>query len=180
MAQSPEEFMRFTAPDPEALEQAIRLAQRKLEEAKALGDEIATLEQAADLGGMLTTARREGSALELLVPHKSLATLHQSKEQSAWYWNALATALQYFGERATAEAYFAKAVEVAKEGGWRRIEAMTLHHWGRSLVEQGQVDAAELRFAQALVIREELNEPRQETSREALKELARMREARDA
>ena len=172
--------MRFTAPDPAALEQSIRVARAKLEEAQARGDDGAILDQVADLGGMLTTARNEASALELLRAHERLASSRQSEEQSAWYWNALATALQYVGERVAAEVYFAQAVAVAKEGGWRRIEAMTLHHWGRSLVEQGQLDAAESRIAQALAIREELGEPRQETSRKALAEIVRLRAAGDA
>jgi len=172
--------MRFTASDPAALERGIEQARAKLEDAKARKDESAILDQVADLGGMLTTARNETAALELLRAYEKLAISHQSEEQSAWYWNALATALQYLGQRADAEMYFARAVAVAKEGGWQRIEAMTLHHWGRSLVEQGKLDAAELRIAQALAIREELGEPRQETSRKALSEIARLRAAGDA
>jgi tetratricopeptide (TPR) repeat protein len=112
--------------------------------------------------------------------HESLANSHPDAEQLAWYWNALATALQYIGERAEAETYFAKAVAVAQGGGWRRIEAMALHHWGRSLVEQGQLYEADLRIAQALAIREGLGEPRQETSRKALAEIAKLRAASDA
>jgi tetratricopeptide (TPR) repeat protein len=175
MSQFPAEFMRYTAPDATALEEGVVVARSKLAEAQACGNESAILDQVADLGGMLTTARREASALELLRAYEKLAISRESEEQSAWYWNALATALQYTGERVAAEAYFAKAVAVAKVGGWRRIEAMTLHHWGRSLVEQGQLDAAESRIAQALAIREELGEPRQETSRKALAEIARLR-----
>ncbi|MBK7613549.1 MAG: hypothetical protein IPJ08_03520 [Burkholderiales bacterium] len=167
--------MRYTAPDAAALEQGMVVARTKLAEAQVRGDESAILEQVADLGGMLTTARKEASALELLRAHERLATSHESEEQSAWYWNALATALQYLNERIAAEAYFARAATVARKGGWRRVEAMTLHHWGRSLVEQGQIDAAESRIAQALAIREELGEPRQESSRKALAEIARLR-----
>ncbi len=124
---------------------------------------------------MLTTTRNEAEALDLLRKHESLASSHPGAEQIAWFWNALATALQYVGERAVAETYFAKAVAAAHGGGWRKIEAMALHHWGRSLVEQGKLDEAELRIAQALAIREELGEPRQETSRKALAEIAKLR-----
>ena len=174
------EFMRFSAPDPAALERSIRDTRSKLAEALSCGDKSAILDCAADLGGMLTTSRNEGEALDLLRTHEPLASSHPRAEQIAWFWNALATALQYIGERAVAEAYFAKAVATAQDGGWRRIEAMALHHWGRSLVEQGRLDEAESRITQALAIREELGEPRQETSRKALAEIAKLRAASDA
>jgi tetratricopeptide (TPR) repeat protein len=174
------EFMRFSAPDPAALERSIRDTRSKLAEALSRGDQSAILDCVADLGGMLTTSRNEAEALDLLRKHESLANSHPDAEQLAWYWNALATALQYIGERAEAETYFAKAVAVAQGGGWRRIEAMALHHWGRSLVEQGQLYEADLRIAQALAIREGLGEPRQETSRKALAEIAKLRAASDA
>jgi tetratricopeptide (TPR) repeat protein len=172
------EFMRFTALDLEALERGIRDMRLKLSDAQSRGDARAVLDHAADLGAMLTTARNETAALELLRSHEQLARAHPVAEQVAWFWNALATALQYAGERAVAEPYFDKAVAVAQEGGWRRIEAMALHHWGRCLVEQGRLDDAESRIAQALAIREELGEPRQETSRKALIEIAKLRAAR--
>ena len=63
-------------------------------------------------------------------------------------------------ERERADTYFAKALSVAANGGWRRIEAMTLHHLGRSLVERGRLDEAETRIKQALAIREELTNAR--------------------
>jgi tetratricopeptide (TPR) repeat protein len=173
------EFMRFIASDPVALAGSIQHTREKLRAAESLGDSGAVVEHAADLGGMLTTARREFEALELLRKHESLAASLAGGEPLAWFWNALATALQYVGEREAAEAYFAKAVEVARKGGWRRIEAMALHHWGRSLVEQGRLAEAESRIAQALSIREDLNE-RQESARSALAELARLRAANAA
>jgi tetratricopeptide (TPR) repeat protein len=177
---SPADFMRFTALDVGDIERSIRDTRLKLSEAQSRGDKSAILDHAADLGGMLTSARNETEALELLRSHEQLASTHPSAEQTAWFWNALATALQYVGERMAAEGYFAKAVDVAQQGGWRRIEAMALHHWGRSLVEQGRLDEAEFRVGQALVIREELGEPRRETSRKALVEIAKLRTASDA
>lgn len=171
------EFMRFTAPDLEALECGIRDMRLKLSDARSRGDTSALLDHAADLGAMLTTARNETAALELLRSHEQLAGAHPSAEQLAWFWNALATGLQYAGDRSGAERYFVKAVAVAQEGGWRRIEAMALHHWGRCLVEQGRLDDAQSCIAQALAIREQLGEPRQETSRKALIEIAKIRAA---
>lgn len=172
--------MRFTAPDPVALERRIQEMRLKLSEAQSRGDEGAVLDHAADLGGLLTTARGEVAALALLREHESLADSHGAIEPCAWFWNALATALQYVGQRERAEGYFAKAVAVAKEGGWKRIEAMALHHWGRSLVEQGRLEEAESRLTQALVIRETLGEPWKASSRTALAELARLRAVGDA
>ena len=170
----PTEFMRFTAPDPVALSRGIDEARAKLAAAESRGDGAAIIDHAADLGGMLTTARSEALAVELLRKYEALAQSLAGTEQAAWFWNALATALQYQGERERADTYFAKALSVAGDGGWRRIEAMTLHHLGRSLVERGRLDEAESRIRQALAIREELNE-RQEFSRKALQELGKLR-----
>ncbi|MCA0175502.1 MAG: tetratricopeptide repeat protein [Proteobacteria bacterium] len=167
--------MRFATLDPVALERRIRDMQMKLSQAQSRGDECAILDHAADLGGLLTTAGDEAAALTLLREHESLADAHRTVEQSAWYWNALATAMQYVGQREGAEGCFAKAVAVAQESGWKRIEAMALHHWGRNLVEQGRLDEAESRFTQALAIREARGEPMQTSSRAALVGLARLR-----
>ncbi len=180
MRKSPAEFMRFTAPDRDALVRAIEDARSKLIEAEAGGDKAAMLDHAASLGGMLTTARNEVEAEKLLRRHESLAENHAPVEQLAWFWNALATALQYLGSREAADVYFDRAVEAARSGGWRLVEAMALHHWGRNLVEQGHFSQAQLRIEQALAIRQELNEPRQESSRKALQELAKLRAAGDA
>ena len=168
------EFMRFTPSDPVALDRNIHRTRAKLLAAESIGDSGAVVDHTADLAAMLTTARRELEALELLRRHESLAASIATGEHVAWFWNALATALQYIGEREAAEPYFFKAVEVARKGCWRRIEAMALHHWGRSLVEQGRLAEAESRISEALSIREELNE-RQEPSRRALAAVARLR-----
>jgi tetratricopeptide (TPR) repeat protein len=179
MSSAPTEFMRFTAPDAAALASGIHDTRAKLAAAESRSDMAAVVEHAADLAGMLTTARQEAAALEVLRKHEPMAKSLPSAEPLAWYWNALATALQYLGERELAEPYFAEAVSVAKAGGWRRIEAMTLHHWGRSLAEQARLHEAESRISQALVIREEIGE-RQESSRIALVKLAQLRAASDA
>jgi tetratricopeptide (TPR) repeat protein len=176
---APTEFMRFTAPDAAELARTIKFTQESLDAAESRGDSSAMVDHAADLGGMLTTARRESEALELLRRYEALAESLSTKEQAAWFWNAMATALQYGGKRAQAEAYFSRSVELAREGGWSRIEAMALHHWGRSLVEQGRLDEAELRISQALTIRDRLEE-RNESSRNALQKLAQLRSAGDA
>jgi tetratricopeptide (TPR) repeat protein len=169
------EFMRYTAPDADALMRDIGVARYKLADAVRAKNALAIIDHAADLGSMLTTARKEGDAVELLQAHVSLAELQGEREPSAWYWNALGTALQYTGHRAEADRYFAKAVELSRAAGWSQILAMALHHWGRSLAEQGRFDEAEARFNEALAIRVQLGEPRQERSRQALQVLAELR-----
>lgn len=60
-----QEFMRFTAPDVDALTHNIEDARIRLDQALAAGDALASVEHAADLAAMLTTARRETEALDL-------------------------------------------------------------------------------------------------------------------
>jgi tetratricopeptide (TPR) repeat protein len=170
------EFMRFVATDAAALAVAIESAREKLAAAETSTDAAAVIEHTADLGSMLTTARQEATALQLLRKHEALAQSLSGVEPVAWYWNALATALQYCNKREVAEAYFERAVSTARAEGWARIEAMALHHWGRSLVEQGRLIEAESRIEQALAIRESLGE-RQESSRSALLKIAHLRVA---
>ena len=97
-------------------------------------------------------------------------------EALGWFWCAYATALQYLGQRAEAEPIFARTVVLCEAGGWARLRAMALQHWGRSLVEQGRFDEAESRFHEALALRVQLQDPRQATTREALALLAQLRD----
>lgn len=178
------EFLRFSAPDPEAHARSIAALREQLAQLQALAeaggavDELNLLEVVADLAGLLITARQEGEALQLLQAHEALAqglsapVLH---EALGWFWCAYATALQYLGQRAEAEPIFARTVALCEAGGWARLRAMALQHWGRSLVEQGCFDEAESRFQQALALRVQLQDPRQATTREALALLAERR-----
>ncbi|RVT82934.1 hypothetical protein [Inhella crocodyli] len=174
---APFEFMRFSAPDPEALARRIEQSRADLAAARAAGDDATVLDLVADLGGLLTTARQEHAALTLLQGHEALAQSLPLEEPIAWFWTALATAEQYVGERQLADGHFALAVALADRRGWRRIEAMALHHWGRSLVEQGRLDDADERFARALRLREALNH-QVESSHAALAALAQLRTER--
>jgi len=162
------EFQRFTASDPKALQAGIREKRALLEQALAARDGLAIVEHAADLGGLLTTARQEADAANLLREHAALAETVSDHEPAGWFWNAYATALQYCGARDEAEAIFDKALSLCRAGGWRRLEGFVLHHWGRSLVEQGQRAQAEARFVEALAIRRELEDPRQASTERAL------------
>ena len=166
------EFMRFTAPDADALASAIVEARAKLAVAVHTGETLAVVDASADLGSMLTAARMESEAVRILEEHVQHAEANAQHEPAGWFWNAYATALQYCGRRNEAEAYFSKSIQLAKANGWRRLAALALHHWGRSLTEQNRFTEAESRISEALAIRVELNEPRQESSRRALLELA--------
>ncbi|MCV2360032.1 tetratricopeptide repeat protein [Paucibacter sp. TC2R-5] len=177
MPQIAAEFMRFSAPDPGALERSISETRAKLAIAVQAGQSLAIVDAAADLGSMLTTARMEVEAAQLLEEFLPHAEAHAMQEAAGWFWNAYATALQYCGRREQAEAHFAKAIEIATVGDWRRLEALVLHHWGRSLAEQTRFVDAEARISKALAIRVELNIPNQESSRRALVELSALREA---
>lgn len=181
------EFLRFTAPDPEAHARSIAALRGQLAQlqgnasAGAAVDEAALLEVVADLAGLLIMARQEGEALQLLQAHEALAeaasqaspVLH---EALGWFWCAYATASQYLGQRSEAEPIFARTVALCEAGGWARLRAMVLQHWGRSLAEQGRFDEAESRFQQALALRVQLQDPRQATTREALALLAQLRD----
>ncbi|PTT90382.1 hypothetical protein DBR42_06005 [Pelomonas sp. HMWF004] len=170
-------FMRFTAPDPLALQAGIVDKRNQLATALGTGDPLAIVDAAADLAGLLTTARQEADARALLEPHLERAQALSQHEQAAWFWNAYATALQYCGEHAQAEPHFATAVALAQAGGWGRIQAMALQHWGRSLAEQQRFAEAQDRITQALALRVAMDDPRQDLSRRALAELAVLQRA---
>jgi tetratricopeptide (TPR) repeat protein len=166
------EFMRYSAPDAVALERSIAETRTKLAGAVQAGEALAVVDAAADLASMLTTARMEFEARQVLDEHMPCLEPCDGHEATGWYWNAYATALQYCDKRSQADTYFTKAIDLARTNGWRRLEALALHHFGRCLVEQDRLAEAESRISEALAIRVELNEPRQESSRRALAELS--------
>ena len=170
------EFQRFTAPDAAALEASIGEHRTKLAQALQAGDELGLVDHTGDLAGLLTTARCEAEALELLQQQLDRVELFAGSEVAGWFWNAYATALQYNGRRAQAEPAFAKALALSRAGGWLRLQSFVLQHWGRSLVEQGEWDQAQSRFEEALAIRQQLNDPRQASTELALSGLAALRE----
>jgi len=106
-----QEFLRFTAPDPEAHARSIAALREQLAQLRAGAsagvavEEMATLDVVADLAGLLTTARQEAEALQLLRAHEARAeALNQvdgaeAHEVLGWFWCAYATALQYLGQR---------------------------------------------------------------------------------
>ena len=172
------EFQRFSSPDTAALEADMLETRAKLERAVEAGDAYAIVEHAADLGSMLTTARQEVAAVALLDPHRALADALPEREASGWFWNALATALQYSGQREQANAIFAKALSQCLTQGWSRLQSLVLQHWGRSLVEQGELHQAHRLFVEALAIRQQLDDPRQASTHRALAALAQLLQER--
>lgn len=154
------EFMRFTAPDAAALARSLDEQHELLARAQQAGDRLAIVDHAADLAALLTTARREQLALQLLHEHLPLAEALPGEEPAGWFWNAYATALQYAGRRDEASRAFDKTLALARAGGWQRLQAMALHHWGRNLVEQGRLDEARARFTEALAQRTQLGDER--------------------
>jgi hypothetical protein len=168
------EFQRFSPPDTAALKADMVKTRAKLERAVEAGDAHAIVEHAADLGSMLTTARQEVAAVALLEPHRALADALPEHEASGWFSNALATALQYTGQREHANAIFAQALSQCQTQGWSRLQSFVLQHWGRSLVEQGELHPAHQLFVEALAIRQQLDDPRQASTQRALAELAQL------
>lgn len=148
-------FLRHAPADPAALDAEI--ARTRLALAGAT-DAITVLDRAGELAGMLTAARREEEARDLLVPLLASAREHACAEPAGWYFLALATASQYLGLRDEANAMFAEALAPARAHGWERLQHFVLHHWGRSLAEEGEIDRARECFTEALAIRARRNE----------------------
>ncbi len=172
-------FQRFSAPDPIAHAQNIERTQDALARARNDGDTVAVIDLAGDLASLLTTARREAEARDLLAPLLTAVREHLSSEPSAWFYLAFGTASQYLGLRAEANAMFSEALDLARTHAWVKLEHYVLAHWGRSLVEEREFLRARQCFNQALAIRERLNDPRAATTRHALEALTEL-EARTA
>ncbi len=170
-------FQRYTAPDRQALEKDTARARAELTAARGRGDTAAELQAAADLGGMLTTAREEEEARAILLPAVERARRGES-DALGWLLLNLATANQYLRRTAEAAEQFPEALQIARAQGDAELEHYVLHHWGRFLAETGQTAQARERFSQALALRIRLNEPRQESTRRALRALDALEAAR--
>lgn len=161
-------FQRFTAPDQHQLFEQIDEIRLKLQIAEGMEKPLPVLEAAGVLGSMLTTARQEAEAREFLLSYLPLAQQNESSEEVGWFLLALATANQYLELREEANEQFSEALRRARHHGWVRLEHFVLHHWGRSLVEEGRLGEGRECFAEALYLREMMNEPFQASTREAL------------
>ena len=161
-------FQRFTAPEQHQLLEQIDEVRLNLQAAESMDDPRQVLEAAGVLGSMLTTASKEAQARELLLNYLPLAQQNESTEEVGWFLLALATANQYLERREEANEQFSEALRRARDHRWERLKHFVLHHWGRSLVEEGRLIEARECFVEALYLRESMNEPFQASTREAL------------
>jgi len=164
-------FQRFTPDDPEEFLVSIESVRLEVVEARSAGDVARLLDLVPDLGSMLTTARQEDEARQLLLEFLPVAREQNTPEQLGWLLFALATANQYLDHHSEANEQFSEALEVAQSIHSEQLEHYVLHHWGRFLVEQGNLEQAKNCFVRALELRVKLNEPRQQSSRRALEAL---------
>lgn len=164
-------FQRFTPDDPEEFLVSIEGVRLELVEARSAGDVARLLDLVPDLGSMLTTARQEDEARRLLLKFLPLAREQNTPENLGWLLLALATANQYLDRRSEAGEQFAETLALAQTIHSEHLEHYTLHHWGRFLVEEGNIEQAKKCFTRALELRVKLDEPRQESTRRAIEAL---------
>jgi tetratricopeptide (TPR) repeat protein len=168
---APPHFRRHLPPDPDKLLADIARVLGELEAALGRNDRRAALDSAGFLVGALTSAGREGEAHALGCSYLADARAHAHWLESGWLLHTTATAAQYLDRRAEANELFGEALEACREHGWRSLEHFVLHHWGRSLVEEGELDRAADAFRQALAIRRQTGHPLADSTVSALAEL---------
>ena len=161
-------FQRFNPPDLVQFQQDLAQMARDFQAAQTQGDAAKTIDLAVDLGGMLTTARRESEAQTLLQTYLPIAREYGNPITLGWLLLNLGTAEQYLGHKAETNRHFHEALALARAESDQPLEHYVLHHWGRSLVEDGEYSRARKCFEAALAIRVALNEPRQESTRRAI------------
>lgn len=164
-------FQRYTAADFSELEQQITRRSAALAAAQAQGDPVGEVRQAVELGNLLTTARREPEACEVLSAAVILAQAAGAPEPLGWLYLRLGTARQYLGDRAGAQALFAQAAELATANDLQMLASYVLHHRGRCLAEERNLAEAHDCFTQALALRQAQNDPRAASSQRALEAL---------
>jgi tetratricopeptide (TPR) repeat protein len=167
-------FQRFTVSDTVAHQQRINELQDQLTGAQAKCDAGEMLETAIDLAEALTIAEREKDARKLLLEHKTTAREMGRSSSLGWFELNLATANQYLGHKKEANEGFKQAVSIAEEVGDRELEHYVWHHWGRSLVEDQEIERAKECLEKALAIRRERNHAKQESTEKALLALSKL------
>jgi hypothetical protein len=106
-------FQRFTLDDQEELLVEIEKTRLKLAKARSEGDAIQSLALVPGLCCMLTTARQENEAHQLLLEHLPLARQRNMPEELGWLLLALAAANQYLEHRSEATEQFSEALTLA-------------------------------------------------------------------
>jgi tetratricopeptide (TPR) repeat protein len=164
-------FLRFDWPDEARLPREIEKASVDLAKARKSSDMARQLQIASVLGNLLTTARQEAAAIDLLEWALPLAyELGDRKEEAGVLLN-LATARQYLGQREEAQVVFQQAFELARDENLPELEAFIQHHRGRCYAEQGKTGQAQLCFERALHIRRQIGSDRAANSQAALEAL---------
>ena len=169
-------FLRHEPTDRDTLPSRIASARAELDEASRREDSKSIIDACGNLVALLTAARRESEALPIGLSYLSLARSNSTLEESAWLLHQVATAAQYHGLRAQANNLFGEALQSCRQHGWRKLEHFVLHHWGRSQVEEGNLQGAERCFRESRAIRVELCEPLVSSDR-AISELAKLQRA---
>jgi tetratricopeptide (TPR) repeat protein len=168
-------FRRHSPADPDALQSEIARARLDLKLTIGAGDAIRALDAAGTLAAMLTAARSEQEAYDLAREYLDTARRQCDCIESGWLLHSLATAAQYTGRRAEANSLFSEALALCRQHGWQELERFVLHHWGRSLVEEGEFDRAESAFREALELRQARGDSRAASTAAALVDLDRLR-----
>jgi hypothetical protein len=157
-------FGRFTRTAAEN-EAALTEARDALAEAR---DDAATVEAEISFGEALTVAGREQEAVAVLLPAVGKVRSSAAPGALGWALLMLATAEHYADLAADAAPHFDEALRIARLVNDESLEHYCLHHLGRFLVDQGQRAAGREAFAECLVIRERVGEPRGARTREAI------------
>ena len=170
-------FRRAVPPDREAFLHYIDERRAALAQVRQAGSGgMALIDAAGQLGSVLFM--QEGSEAEAAALLEEALVLSRKLGDKATEIDGLlglATARQYLGERDAALAMFEDGLRLCAETGIRGQENFLLHHMGRCLVEMGRTDEERAAFEKALVLRQEIGNPRFIQSTEgALAELARM------
>ncbi len=164
-------FMRFEHPKPEELRKNIDASYKILADAKKDRDAELFFQTSIDLGEMLTVARREKEAVEILEPLLKYDLDKAKPDDRAWLYLNYATANQYFGRKAVAASFYKKALKFVRKHNLESVEHYVLHHYARFLVENRDFERAGRFFGEALKIRQKLNDARVDSTRKALDEL---------
>lgn len=170
-------FMRFEHPKPEVLSKNIDASYKILDDAKKNRDAELFFQTAIDLGEMLTVARREKEAVEILEPLLKYDLDQAKPDDRAWLYLNYATANQYLQKKDPAGSYFKKALKFVRKHNLENVEHYVLHHYARFLVENRDFDRAGRFFGEALKIRQKLNDARVDSTRKALDELKLLKAA---
>ncbi len=153
-------FQRYYAPDPDALAKSVEQDFIALDQAQTDQDAGKQLELLGSIGAHYTMLGKEDLAAPLLEQALALAKQLGDRSQEVANLLDLATALQYLGQRDTAQELFHETLQKVKAYDQPYYEDFVLHHLGRCLVEQNQLGEARACFESALLLRQKKGDQR--------------------